>query len=168
MELLHDLQLEISGAEISFAAPLSFDAMIKEGDLHMSDMFTLYKYENMLYTMAMTGREIKDYLEMSYSLWTDVMKSADDNLLLFADAKKGGAKGDYAKLLNPSYNFDSAAGINYTVDVTRRRERKSISSPWQTALHLTLTGLIRWRSIPIAATAEVICLQKAQEYPTKI
>ncbi len=124
MELLHDLQLEISGAEISFAAPLSFDAMIKEGDLHMSDMFTLYKYENMLYTMAMTGREIKDYLEMSYSLWTDVMKSADDNLLLFADAKKGGAKGDYAKLLNPSYNFDSAAGINYTVDVTRPQGEK--------------------------------------------
>lgn len=124
MELLHDLQLEISGAEISFAAPLSFDAVIKEGDLHMSDMFTLYKYENMLYTMAMTGREIKDYLEMSYSLWTDVMKSSDDNLLLFADAQKGGAKGDYAKLLNPSYNFDSAAGIKYTVDVTKPQGSK--------------------------------------------
>lgn len=124
MELLHDLQLEISGAEISFAAPLSFDALIKEGDLHMSDMFTLYKYENMLYTMAMTGREIKDYLEMSYSLWTEVMKSADDNLLLFADAQKGGAKGDYAKLLNPSYNFDSAAGIKYTVDVTKPQGSK--------------------------------------------
>ncbi|MDE5649471.1 MAG: metallophosphoesterase [Duncaniella sp.] len=51
MDLLHDLQLEISGAEISLAAPLSFDALIKKGDLHMSDMFTLYKYENMLYTM---------------------------------------------------------------------------------------------------------------------
>ena len=56
MDLLHDLQLEISGADISFAAPLSFDAVICKGDLHMSDMFTLYKYENMLYTMAMTGR----------------------------------------------------------------------------------------------------------------
>lgn len=124
MELLHDLQLEISGAEISFAAPLSFDALIKRGDLHMSDMFTLYKYENMLYTMAMTGREIKDYLEMSYSLWTDRMDSSDDNLLLFADAEKGGAKGDYAKLKNPSYNFDSAAGIVYTVDVTKPRGEK--------------------------------------------
>lgn len=119
MQLLHDLQLEISGADISFAAPLSFDAIIKEGDLRISDMFTLYKYENMLYTMELTGREIKDYLEMSYSLWTDVMKSADDNLLLFADGDRQGAKGDYAKLLNPLYNFDSAAGINYTVDVTK-------------------------------------------------
>lgn len=122
MELLHDLQLEISGAEISLAAPLSFDAIIKEGDLRMSDMFTLYKYENMLYTIAMTGRELKDYLEMSYSLWTDVMKNPSDNLLLFSGGNA--AKGDYAKLLNPSYNFDSAAGINYTVDVTKPRGEK--------------------------------------------
>ncbi|MCM1075898.1 MAG: bifunctional metallophosphatase/5'-nucleotidase [Bacteroides sp.] len=122
MQLLHDLQLAISGAEISLAAPLSFDAVIKEGDLRMSDMFTLYKYENMLYTMAMTGRELKDYLEMSYSLWTDVMENPTDNLLLFSGGKA--AKGDYAKLLNPSYNFDSAAGIVYTVDVTKPRGEK--------------------------------------------
>lgn len=123
MTLLHDLQLAISGADISLAAPLSFDALIKKGELRMSDMFTLYKYENMLYTISMTGQELKDYLEMSYSLWTDVMKSADDNLLLFS-GNRTAAKGDYAKLLNPSYNFDSAAGINYTVDVTKPRGEK--------------------------------------------
>ena len=123
MTLLHDLQLAISGADISLAAPLSFDALIKKGDLRMSDMFTLYKYENMLYTISMTGQEIKDYLEMSYSLWTDVMKSADDNLLLFS-GEKTAAKGDYAKLLNPSYNFDSASGIDYTVDVTKPQGEK--------------------------------------------
>lgn len=89
----------------------------------MSDMFTLYKYENMLYTLEMTGRELKDYLEMSYSLWTDVMNSQDDNLLLFSGLRTA-AKGDYAKLLNPSYNFDSAAGINYTVDVTKPQGEK--------------------------------------------
>lgn len=122
MQLLHDLQLEIADAEISFAAPLSFDAIIRKGDLLMSDMFTLYKYENMLYTMAMTGREIKDYLEMSYSLWTSQMQSPEDHLLLFADGAP--AKGDYAKLHNPSYNFDSAAGINYQVDVTKPRGEK--------------------------------------------
>lgn len=123
MQLLHDLQLAISGAEISLAAPLSFDAVIRKGDLRMSDMFTLYKYENMLYTIEMTGRELKNYLEMSYSLWTDVMKSADDNLLLFSGSRTA-AKGDYAKLLNPSYNFDSASGINYTVDVTKPQGEK--------------------------------------------
>lgn len=126
MDLLHDLQLEISGADISFAAPLSFDAVICKGDLHMSDMFTLYKYENMLYTMAMTGREIKNYLEMSYSLWTSEMADPEDHLLLFTKEGTSPAKGDYAKLQNPAYNFDSAAGIIYDVDVTKPQGDKII------------------------------------------
>lgn len=123
MSLLHSLQLEIGEAEISFAAPLSFDATIAKGDIHMSDMFNLYKYENMLYTMELTGKEIKDYLEESYSMWTQQMNSASDHLLLFAD-ETGAAKGGYARLKNPSYNFDSAAGINYTVDVTKPKGSK--------------------------------------------
>ena len=44
----------------------------------MNDMFNLYKYENMLYTMRLTGKEIRDALEMSYDLWTNRMKSPDD------------------------------------------------------------------------------------------
>ncbi len=129
MQLLHDLQLKISGAEISFAAPLSFDAMISGGDLSVSDMFKLYKYENMLYTMQLTGREIKDYLEYSYSKWVNTMESPEDHLILFADDAASAAKGDYSKLRFPAYNFDSAAGISYTVDVTKKPgERVTIIS----------------------------------------
>lgn len=125
MQLLHELQLGITGADISFAAPLSFDAIIRKGELRMSDMFTLYKYENMLYTMALTGKEIKDYLEMSYSLWTDIMTGdPEGHLLLFAGDGISASKGDYAKLQNPAYNFDSAAGIIYDVDVTKPQGRK--------------------------------------------
>lgn len=122
MTLLHDLQLEISGAQISFAAPLSFDASIVAGPLRVSDMFTLYKYENMLYTLKLTGREIKDYLEMAYDLWTaPVSDSEDSQLIRFASDKPSLADN---RLKNPSYNFDSAAGIDYTVDITRPRGEK--------------------------------------------
>ena len=127
MTLLHDLQLEISGAQISFAAPLSFDASIVAGPLRVSDMFTLYKYENMLYTLKLTGREIKDYLEMAYDLWTaPVSDSEDSQLIRFASENPSLADN---RLKNPSYNFDSAAGIDYTVDITRPRgEKITISS----------------------------------------
>lgn len=122
MTLLHDLQLEISGAQISFAAPLSFDASIVAGPLRVSDMFTLYKYENMLYTLKLTGREIKDYLEMAYDLWTaPVSDSEDSQLIRFASENPSLADN---RLKNPSYNFDSAAGIDYTVDITRPRGEK--------------------------------------------
>lgn len=128
MTLLHDLQLEISGAQISFAAPLSFDVSIVAGPLRVSDMFTLYKYENMLYTLKLTGREIKDYLEMAYDLWTaPVSDSEDSQLIRFASDNPSLADN---RLKNPSYNFDSASGIDYTVDITRPRgEKITITSP---------------------------------------
>ncbi len=118
IDFIHTLQLAISGAEISFAAPLSFDATIKKGDIYMSDMFNLYKYENMLYVMTLTGKEIKNYLEYSYSIWTQQMKSPDDHLLLLREKPNGDDK-SRAMFMKPSYNFDSAAGIIYTVDVTK-------------------------------------------------
>ena len=114
VDLLHQLQMDLTGAEISFCAPLSPTAEIKEGDIYVSDMFNLYKYENMLYTMKLSGKEIKGFLEMSYALWTNQMKSASDHLLLLDDSKSG-----FGRFKNPTFNFDSAAGIIYTVDVTK-------------------------------------------------
>ena len=65
--------------------------------------------------MLLTGKEIKGYLEHSYSLWTNQMQSPEDDLLLFDNQYTGINK----KLLYNSYNFDSAMGIKYTVDVTK-------------------------------------------------
>lgn len=55
----------------------------------MSDMFNLYKFENMLYTMVLTGKEVKDFLEMSYDLWVNQMTSPDDHLLLLNEKDNG-------------------------------------------------------------------------------
>ena len=81
-------------------------------------MFNLYKYENMLYVMELSGKEIKGFLEMSYAMWTNQMKSADDHLLLFKQPIEEGKRANFEYY---SFNFDSAAGINYTVDVTKPR-----------------------------------------------
>lgn len=118
VDLIHRLQLEIGKAEISLAAPLSFDARIEAGDIYVSDMFNLYKYENMLYTMSLSGKEIRGALEMSYALWTNQMHSPGDPLLLLRESSVSGAE-ERTFFQHPSYNFDSAAGIIYTVDVTR-------------------------------------------------
>ena len=120
IDFIHSLQLDLTGADISFAAPLSFDAEIKEGDIRISDMFNLYKYENMLYTMELTGKEIKGFLEESYAIWTNQMQSAEDHLLLLTERKDSNGY----TFTNPSFNFDSAAGIIYTVDVTKPAGQK--------------------------------------------
>ena len=116
-DFIHELQLKITGADISFNAPLALDNWIDAGDVTVADMFKLYRYENQLYVLKMTGREIKGHLEESYDRWANTMKSADDHLLLLNEQSKG----DQQRLgfKNLTFNFDSAAGIDYIVDVTK-------------------------------------------------
>lgn len=115
IDLIHRIQLAITKADISFTAPLSLDIKIDKGPVYVSDMFKLYRYENLLYTMTLTGKEVQDFLEYSYSLWVNHMTDADDHLLLL---KQDGNERN-GKLENSFYNFDSAAGILYTVDVSK-------------------------------------------------
>ena len=121
-DFILNLQLQITGADISFNAPLSFDAVIKEGPVHVSDMFNLYKFENQLYVMRLTGEEVRKHLEMSYNLWVNTMTSPDDHLLLLSESTYG----DQQRLgfKNFSFNFDAAAGIDYEVDVTKPEGQK--------------------------------------------
>ena len=116
-DFIQNLQLQITGTDIAFNAPLSFDAAIHEGPVRVSDMFNLYKYENQLYVMRLTGDEIRRHLEMSYDQWVNTMQSPDDHLLLITEKTIG----DQQRLgfKNLFFNFDSAAGIDYEVDVTK-------------------------------------------------
>jgi 5''-nucleotidase/2'',3''-cyclic phosphodiesterase and related esterases len=119
--MIHNLQLEITGADISFAAPLSFDVKISQGDITVGDMFKLYRFENMLYTMNLTGGEIQKYLEFSYGQWLNTMKGPGDYLLKLRLGKDGKPilTDGKAWLKNQPFNFDSAAGIDYVVDVSK-------------------------------------------------
>ncbi|MBR6423685.1 MAG: bifunctional metallophosphatase/5'-nucleotidase [Bacteroidales bacterium] len=89
INLVQTVQLAASGADISFAAPLSNSGVVPKGSISFQDLVTIYKFENELYLVEMTGQQVKDYLEYSYDLWVN---------------KKG-----------PSYNWDSADGIIYEV-----------------------------------------------------
>ena len=72
-------------ADISMAAPLNGGKTLEAGTLKVSDFFTWYPFENSLAVMAMTGKEVKAFLEYAY------------------------------EMKNPIYNFDSGAGLIYEV-----------------------------------------------------
>jgi len=122
-DLIHIVQLKLTDADVSFTAPLSFNAKIDKGTVFVKDMFDLYRYENLLYTMELSGQEIKDYLEFSYGNWFNIMNTENDHLLKFKLDENGNIK--YSERTNSPeleeryYNFDSAAGIEYVVDVTK-------------------------------------------------
>ena len=117
VDLIHDLQLEYTKADVSFTAPLIFDSEINAGPVYMSDMFKLYRFENGIYVLRMTGKEIRQHLELSYDQWVNTMKSPDDHIMLLAPKAPGDNQREGFK--NFTFNFDSAAGIDYVVDVTK-------------------------------------------------
>ena len=93
INLIHLICLNSAGAELSIVAPLAVRGTIEAGTLVYNDLFKLYQYENQLFKVKFTGKEIKDYLEVSYDGWIN------------ADV--------------PTYNYDSMAGLFYTVDTTK-------------------------------------------------
>ncbi len=116
VNLIHTVQLGVPDVQLSFAAPLTFDGTVKPGEVVFNDMFTIYPYENQLYVVKLRGAEIRDYLEFSYSRWIQtpgrhVLKIVDD-----PDPRTGADRWSFE---GRTYNFDSAAGLIYTVDVTR-------------------------------------------------
>ena len=128
MNLLHTLSLGSKPADISFAAPLTFNGRVSSGILKYNDLFTIYPYENQLFVVKMTGDEIKRYLEASYDKWINTVVKADDTLLKIQNQEDPRTQSQRWSFVNRSYNFDSAAGINYTVDVTKPfGERVAIS-----------------------------------------
>ncbi|MBO4230460.1 MAG: bifunctional metallophosphatase/5'-nucleotidase [Bacteroidales bacterium] len=129
LNLIHTLSLENTPARISFAAPLTFNGTIKAGTLVYNDLFTVYPFENQMYVIKMTGKEIKDYLEASYDLWINTISKPTDHVLNIvprSDARTGAQSWSFVER---SYNFDSAGGLVYTVDVLKPRgERVDIES----------------------------------------
>lgn len=125
LNLIHTIGLEHS--EISIAAPLTFDGTVSKGTLVYNDLFTIYPFENQMFIMSMTGEEIKNYLEYSYEGWINTVsdlksagkRNSDIHVLKIAPGKNLRYGLDNWSFVNRSYNFDSAAGINYTVDVTK-------------------------------------------------
>ncbi len=126
LNLIHTLSLGCSPAQISFAAPLTFNGFVKAGTLVYNDLFTIYPFENQLFVLKMTGKEIKDYLEYSYDSWINTVGTADEHLLKIVnrdDPRTGQARWSFA---HQSYNFDSAGGLIYDVDITKKKGERII------------------------------------------
>lgn len=115
INFINYVMMKKSGADISFSAPIGGDGTIKRGDISFNTVMSMYPYDNLLYTIEMTGTQIKNYLEYSYDKWINTIKSPDEHFFHLM----------YNKDLNkyifefPSFNFDSAKGIIYNVDVTK-------------------------------------------------
>lgn len=121
MDLVHQIQLETTGAEISLASALSTFRNIPAGPITLRTLFTLYKYDNQVHKIWMNGYELKKFLEYGCDRQFGVIGSNHNHLLAFKYDSNG--KITYGRfgpdLVVPQYNYTSAAGINYEIDVRK-------------------------------------------------
>lgn len=130
LNFLHALALTYCPMDISLTSTLLIDGKISAGDVTFNDLKTLYPYGNKLVVLKLSGEEIKKYLEASYDLWIETVSGPEaDHILRIKLSKDWGSGQMVWKLAKSPANFDSAAGIDYTVDVTKPYgERVNIQS----------------------------------------
>jgi 2',3'-cyclic-nucleotide 2'-phosphodiesterase / 3'-nucleotidase len=100
IDLINLVQLEVSDADLSFASCFNSQLEIDPGPVQVKDIFSLYPYENSLYIVDMTGKEIVEYLEFAARFFVLV------NEKIMSSKEISG------------YNYDIAEGISYVIDVT--------------------------------------------------
>ncbi|PKL25994.1 MAG: bifunctional metallophosphatase/5'-nucleotidase [Spirochaetae bacterium HGW-Spirochaetae-3] len=126
LELCADPTMGLKPAQISIAAPLDQNAYLPttaDGTIKVRDMFSLYKYENFMYTMDLTGEQIVKFLEFNYGKQFATMTGPSDQLIAFVMGPDGkpvfNARYNSYDTVTRAYNYDALAGIKYTVDVSK-------------------------------------------------
>lgn len=89
---------------VSGAAIFSSTANAKPGDIKRSDTSNIYKYDNTLKTLQITGKQLKKYMEWSASYY-NTFKDGDLNVSFNQDIRL--------------YNYDMFGGVKYEINLAK-------------------------------------------------
>ncbi len=101
VDLIHQVQLGAGHADVSLATMFYPALKIPAGPVTVRQLAGLYIYENTLYVVEMTGAQLKDALEHAASFFPQWPFDTSKPMQM------------------PGYNADSAAGVNYVIDLSR-------------------------------------------------
>lgn len=104
MDLINDVQLKYTGADVSAAALFKNESNIEEGIISYADVFDIYKYPNTLKVVEVSGEELKDYMEWSAAYY-NTYKPGD--VTISFDPKIRG------------YKYDMFQGVDYKIDISK-------------------------------------------------
>lgn len=105
IDLINNIQLKETGADVAFTALFDQKSNLEKGDFKKRDGVKIYKYDNTLFAVKMTGKELKDLMEVraggffNQSTPGDVTMSFDPNFRL--------------------YNYDMYQGVEYQIDISK-------------------------------------------------
>ena len=107
IDLIGTVQLENSGADVTAVALFKDTSDLKKGNLNYGNIFDIYKYPNVLYTVKVTGAEMKAYMEWAAECWNQ-WEEGDINISFNPD--KAGYLHDHFIGLNYEVNLSKPAG----------------------------------------------------------
>ena len=109
VDLILQVEMENAGADVAATALFRDTSDLPEGEIRYSNIFNIYKFDNTLYRVTVTGAELKSYMEWSaecYNQWIpgDINISFDP---------------DY-----PGYLYDMFSGVDYEINLSMPKGRR--------------------------------------------
>lgn len=103
INLINQAQMYYGEADVSAAAAFSPTANMKEGEIKKCDMALIYKYDNTLYRLEVTGKQLKQYMEWSANYY-NTFKDGDLTISFNENMR--------------SYLYDMFGGVKYQIDIS--------------------------------------------------
>ena len=116
IDLILNIQLLNSGADVASCALFKDTSDLPEGNINYGNIFDIYKFDNTLYTVDVTGKELKSYMEWAaecYNQW----QPGDINISFDPEY--------------PGFLYDMFAGVDYEIDLSRPKGERIVNVLFQ-------------------------------------
>ncbi len=104
IDLINEVQQYYAEAEVSAAALFNFGSNLKAGNFKKKDVAYIYKYDNTLMGVKISGENLLKYMEWSVSYYNTFKKG--DITISFDPEVRG-------------YNYDMFSGMTYEIDLSQ-------------------------------------------------
>lgn len=104
INLINQVQMYYGKADVSAAAAFSATANMKEGKIRKCDNTLIYKFDNTLYRLEMTGKQLKQYMEWSANYY-NTYKDGDLTISFNENMR--------------SYLYDMFGGVKYEINISK-------------------------------------------------
>jgi 2',3'-cyclic-nucleotide 2'-phosphodiesterase (5'-nucleotidase family)/LysM repeat protein len=105
MDLINKVQLEVTKADVSLAALFDVNSNLEKGDYKKKDGVKVYKYDNTLIAVKITGKQLKAIMEEQAGKFFNQYKDGDVTISFNENIRL--------------YNYDMFAGVKYQIDISK-------------------------------------------------
>ena len=105
LDLINKVQMKNAGGDVSLAALFDSTSNLEKGPFLNRDGVKIYKYDNTLYGVKVTGKQLKAIMEKQAGNFFNQYQPGDVTISFDPNIRM--------------YNYDEFAGVNYEIDISK-------------------------------------------------